>query len=78
MQPTRSNIRIDLSHLPWSSDTMAELRIVDAAHNFDVVRTETIGSQNPSTLIRLPKPATALLQLRPATATTDNRLTIVS
>ncbi|MSU33716.1 MAG: hypothetical protein EXS36_01115 [Pedosphaera sp.] len=67
----RSDIRIDLSHLPWNGNTMAELRIVDTALNFEIVRTDTIGGRSPSLILNLPKPAIAFFQLRPAKAKAD-------
>ncbi len=74
----RSEFRVELNHLPWSGDTLAELRIVNAYHNPDAVRTETIESQKPYLSLRLAKPTVALIQLRPAKPTAQYALKITS
>ena len=73
-----TNLRVDLSHLPWKTDTFAEIRVLDAEHNLDVARMETVQAQRSEILLRLVKPSVALMQLRPAHPPDDSRLKITS
>ena len=58
----QSELRLQLDGLPWTGDTIVELRVVDAAHNLELVRTETLSGGDRSFVVDLAKPAIALLQ----------------
>lgn len=68
-------VRLDLSHLPWPEATKVELRLVNETNKLGIVHTETISAENPQFTFRLPNPAIALIQLRPAKASAQLKLT---
>lgn len=61
---SQAEVRIRLDGLPWAGDTIVELRIVDRAHSFELVRSETLQSGEQSFAFELVKPAIAALRLR--------------
>ena len=73
----QSEIRMAMAGMPWVGDSTAELRVVDADRDFDLVRTWTIGASQPVISLNLPAPAVALVQLKPANRT-SSRLLITS
>lgn len=73
-----SQFRVDLQNLPWAGDTTAEIRLVDAGHDLALTRTASIDAGNPVLMLRLPKPAVALVQLRPALRAGGHSLMITS
>ena len=61
----RSEILVNWKAFTWTGGVTAEIRIVDATHEYSQARTETITSESPSLHLTLPAPALALIRLRP-------------
>jgi xylan 1,4-beta-xylosidase len=73
-----SELRLDLGNLPWTGDTLVELRAVDAERDFEVMRVEVVRADAPTLTVNLASPAIALVTLRPATTAANDRLMITS
>ncbi len=74
----QSELRVTLTNLPWTGDTLIELRTVDAEREFEVARVEVISASQPVFTVNLARPAVALVTLRPATTAANERLIITS
>jgi len=64
----QGEFRLALQHLPWTGRTLVETRFVDETHSLEIVRTESIPDAKTTIPLHLPKPALALITLRPASA----------
>ncbi|HSH15846.1 MAG TPA: hypothetical protein VLD18_07420, partial [Verrucomicrobiae bacterium] len=73
-----SELRLDLGKLPWTGDTLVELRAVDGERDFEVSRVEVIPASRPVFAVNLASPAVSLVTLRPATTAANERLIITS
>lgn len=62
-----SDIRVTVARLPWSGRTIVETYIVDAARNFDLIRSETNALSTADIRLRLKSPTVGLIRLRLAT-----------
>jgi len=57
-----SAVEITCSHLPWGSPARAEMRVIDASHQFEEV--QEVQFKNGMARIRLRGPTVALLSIR--------------
>lgn len=62
---TQEEIKVNLAGLPWTGDTIREVRIVDATRNLEPQKPITAPASTPLSLT-LKAPAVALVTLRPA------------
>jgi len=73
-----SELRLNLGNLPWTDDTLVEIRAVDTDRDFEMMRTEVILAATPALTVNLACPAVALVTLRPSTTAANERLIITS
>ena len=64
LRDSNENIRVELANLPWRSETIREVRVLDRARNLEVTETAT-NTRGKTIDLRLKNPAVALITLQP-------------
>ena len=75
----RAEIALDWKGFTWTGGVSAEIRIVDATHDFTEVKSQPVAEKSPGLRLALKAPAIAMIRLRPTDgAKARIRLSVVS
>jgi hypothetical protein len=63
----KMRVRLEISHLPWSSGSVYEQRIVDSGHDLSTVESGPFVNADQSIEVEVDGPSVSLITVRPIT-----------